>query len=237
MATCNPDSLRDPLPAGRTTRSDRGHCSHLQTLCSKSIQPPEHVTCTANEKFPGLQQRLLPCRSRMQARHLSSNLCERCAWLITASFGLHWISDGAPKETALARLLQSIYGSNQLRMLRRWFQSATLALVALLLLSSQCYAVCAFAACATPQQHPDSPCHHGSKKTNHACSHQHVELSSPESGIEVGPLPSPGLSTVSSPHSPVTLIALQPSVFERVEPPRGSSSGRSTLALLSAFRI
>jgi hypothetical protein len=129
----------------------------------------------------------------------------------------------------------------EVRMFQRSLQILALIVACTLLLSSQCYAMCAASACVTSSS-PSSPCHHHSGKSNdsaHRCQHQHSQLFGPEASTDVAKV------TVS--HDAVNLALpvteriseLQsPSGLEILKRPGSNQPlGTSVLALLSTLRI
>ena len=113
------------------------------------------------------------------------------------------------------------------------------ALVAALLLSSQCYARCL--AYGQPAPHA-STCHHHSEENRgpgKTCPHEHSNLFSPANSVDLTKLanfnfaPSLGLLCIGPAHA----IAIQPvgEILNRTE--HHNCRGISVLALLSTFRV
>jgi hypothetical protein len=127
-------------------------------------------------------------------------------------------------------------------MLSRRFQLVALLIVAALLSASQCYAMCAAAACAIASPGA-SQCHHHPDKGNHssdACrQHSRTDFLSPEGMTDLaklaqlafmGILALPASGPFTAIEAGPTLIVLQ--AFQHHTPP-----ARSVLARLSSFRI
>jgi hypothetical protein len=123
-------------------------------------------------------------------------------------------------------------------MLRRWLQCVTLALVAALLVGSQCYALCSVSAC-TPSNQGASHCHQHPAKTQQACQYQHSDIYSPEDSTEIAKLSST-ISTLALavPSVAIGQIGLCLSSVEFVgEVGAHKHLGTNVLAFLSIFRI
>lgn len=81
-------------------------------------------------------------------------------------------------------------------MLRRWLNSITLIVVAVLALNSQCSAICAVAPCSTPtdctahcqQHHRHHHSHPEKSNSGQVCHVQHSEILNAESGTSLGKL-------------------------------------------------
>src|SRR5437868_8269218 len=126
-------------------------------------------------------------------------------------------------------------------MLRRALQIVTLIVVAALLASSQCYAMCAASACAAsfPQS---SHCQHHSDKKNSsgkACQHQHPEFFGPQANTDLAKFASLQFTgSVALPCAaaiPTTWAQTAVEIIKRSGP--NEHLGTSVLALLSSFRI
>jgi|SRR5271165_2093962 len=123
---------------------------------------------------------------------------------------------------------------------RRSLQLLAQLLVPALLLSSQCYAMCAVSAC-TSSSHHTSECHHHPEKgrdSGEGCQHSHIDFFSPEGCTSLVKL------SVSPVRGAVALLSVAPSrvwgnskveILQRSEhhlPPT-----TSVFALLSTFRV
>lgn len=126
-------------------------------------------------------------------------------------------------------------------MFRRSLQLLTLALVAALAVSSQCYAMCAAAACTASSPHA-AHCHHHSEKSNgsgQTCQHQHSDFFGPERGTDVAKLAVlhfAGVLALPCAES-ISAVEVQPAVEILQIPGRNQHRATSVLALLSTFRI
>jgi hypothetical protein len=127
-------------------------------------------------------------------------------------------------------------------MFRHWLQCLTLAVVAALLLNSQCYALCAISACQVSNARSSHCQHHHSEKGNpseQACHYQHPQFFGPQDNPDVTKFAALQFSGALA-----VPVVVATAIFE-VRPVAGivkrsghaEHSGIRVLALLSTFRI
>jgi hypothetical protein len=124
-------------------------------------------------------------------------------------------------------------------MARRWFQPATLVLIAALVALSQCAALCAISACAASDS-THMQCHHDSDKSSQPCQHQHSQMFAPASSVAEA---KPAVTSIFAPMPPFLVVMSKTGIQqmwidETFESLIGSQHHtRSVLAFLSTFRI